>query len=176
MADMIPTEAELDAAYRTLKSIVRQTPLLESPALNEATGARVLVKAEALQITGSFKIRGAYYRLTRLNDDQRAAGVIAFSSGNFAQGLAAAGELLGIPVTIVMPEDAPPAKIAATRGYGADVMLSAHGKSNREVVAAELARATAAERGMTLLHPFDDLDIIAGQASVGLEILGSRLN
>ena len=171
MPDIVPTDAELDAAYRTLKSIVHRTPLLESAALNEAIGARVLVKAEALQETGSFKIRGAYYRLTRLEDAQRSAGVIAFSSGNFAQGLAAAGGLLGIPVTIVMPQDAPPGKMEATRGYGAEVLLSDHGDRNREVAAAELARDTAAERGMTLLHPFDDPEIVAGQASVGLEIL-----
>ena len=144
---------------------------LESPAINEATGGRILIKAESLQVTGSFKIRGAYNRLTGLEANRRQAGVIAFSSGNFAQGLAAAGALLGIPVTIVMPIDAPPAKIDATRRHGADVMLSDHGAQNREVVAADLARSTAAERGMTLLHPFDDPGIVAGQASVGIELL-----
>ena len=116
-------------------------------------------------------MRGAYYRLTRLAERERAKGVVAFSSGNFAQGLAAAGGMLGIPVTIVMPEDAPPAKIEATRGYGANVVLSRHGERNREVAANEAARTIAAETGASLLHPFDDPDIVAGQSTAASEML-----
>ena len=171
MPVVVPTDHDLEVAYGTLGAVVRRTPILESAALNAVAGARVLVKAESLQVTGSFKIRGAYHRLTRLDAGQRRSGVIAFSSGNFAQGLAAAGALLRVPVTIVMPIDAPPAKIEATRGYGADVMLSDHGELNREVVAADLASTTASQRKMVLLHPFDDPHIVAGQASVGREML-----
>ena len=129
------------------------------------------MKAESLQLAGSFKIRGAYYRLSRLSDDERKRGVIAYSSGNFAQGLAAAGAMLDTPVTIVMPIDAPRRKMKATRNFGAEVVLSEHGTQNREVVANALAKELAGERHLTLLHPFDDPDIVAGQASVGVELL-----
>lgn len=162
---------DMDRAARTLAGVARETPLLSAPALDREIGARVLVKAESLQLTGSFKLRGAYYRLTRLSEAQRKAGAVAFSSGNFAQGLAAAGALLGIPVTIVMPADAPAAKIDATRGYGATVVLTDHGERNREVVANERARAISAETGATLLHPFDDPHIVAGQSTAASEML-----
>jgi threonine dehydratase len=114
VTDVLPLEDDLRDAERTLRGVVRTTPLLSSAALDREIGAQVLVKAESLQITGSFKMRGAYFRLTRLDRSETKSGVIAFSSGNFAQGLAAAGARLGIPVTIVMPEDAPEAKIKAT--------------------------------------------------------------
>ena len=172
---IVPATEDLLSAFVGLRPVVRETPLLESVSLNKSTGARVLVKAESLQRTGSFKFRGAYHRLTRLNEAERRTGVIAYSSGNFAQGLAAAGHLQGVAVTIVMPDDAPVSKIERTRDYGAEVVLSEHGNRNREVVANELAHQIADDRGMTLLHPFDDPHIVAGQASVGLEMLDQTL-
>lgn len=166
-----PNASELARAVATLSGVVRETPLLTSPALDREIGARVLVKAESLQLTGSFKMRGAYYRLTQLDDDRGTPGVVAFSSGNFAQGLAAAGRLLGIPVTIVMPVDAPAAKVEATRGHGATVVLSEHGERPREAAAAELAERIAAETGAILLHPFDDPLIVAGQSTAAYEMM-----
>ena len=171
MPPLQPPASELAAAYAYLKGKVRRTPLLESDSLNERAGCRVLVKAEGLQITGSFKIRGAMWRLEQLDADERRRGVVAFSSGNFAQGLAEAGRRAGVPVTIVMPEDAPAAKIEATRRRGATVELSRHGSENRVVVAATLAEWLAAERGLALLHPFDDSHVVAGQASLTFELL-----
>jgi threonine dehydratase len=143
-------------AYRRLKTVVRETPLLSSPALDEMAGCRLYVKAESLQHTGSFKFRGAYYRLTQLSPTQREKGVVAFSSGNFAQGLARAGQLLGVPVTIVMPADVPLPKVAGTRRYGARVVFAEAGERPRELVAAELAATLAKSESLTLLHPFDD--------------------
>ncbi|MFO1170670.1 MAG: threonine/serine dehydratase [Hyphomicrobiaceae bacterium] len=171
MIASIPLEDDLKDAEQTLRGVIRRTPLLSSPALDREIGARVVVKAESLQITGSFKMRGAYYRLARLDPGRQSAGVVAFSSGNFAQGLAAAGARLGVPVTIVMPEDAPAAKIKATADWGAAVILSQHGQQNREAVASARARAIAEETGATLLHPFDDPLIVAGQSTAALEML-----
>jgi len=162
--------ASLARAADVLRPVVVETPLFESPALNAACGTRVLVKAESLQRTGSFKFRGAYYRVACLSEAERERGVIAFSSGNFAQGLAAAGALAGVKVTIVMPEDAPAAKMDATRRYGAEVVLSRHGTRNREEAANELALQLAEERGFPRLHPFDDPLIVAGQGSAGIEL------
>lgn len=160
------------AARRALAGRVRLTPLLESDVLaRECGAARLFVKAEGLQRTGSFKLRGALWRLMQLSEVERARGVVAFSSGNFAQGLAAAGRDLGVPVTIVMPVDAPAAKREATEALGAEVVLSHHGDAPREVMAAALARELAAERGLVLLHPFDDPAVIAGQGTAGLEAL-----
>lgn len=160
------------AAQRALTGRVRLTPLLESDVLaRECGAARLFVKAEGLQRTGSFKLRGALWRLMQLTEAERAQGVVAFSSGNFAQGLAAAGRDLGVPVTIVMPWDAPAAKRSATEALGAEVVLSHHGDAPREVVAAGMARDLAAERGLVLLHPFDDVAVIAGQGTAGLESL-----
>jgi threonine dehydratase len=166
-----PSAHELRDAAAALRGIVRATPLLSSPALDREIGARVLVKAESLQLTGSFKMRGAYYRLSRLEQSRRPAGVVAFSSGNFAQGLAAAGHMIGVPVTIVMPADAPLAKIEATRGWGANVVLSEHGERNREVAANERAQAISSDTGAALLHPFDDPLIVAGQSTAASEML-----
>ena len=119
-------------AARVLRPAIVETPLLGSPVLDAQVGARVLCKADNLQRTGSFKYRGAFFRLSKLTQAERARGVVAFSSGNFAQALAAAGKAAGVAVTIVMPVDAPRAKIDATRGYGAEVVLSEHGERNRE--------------------------------------------
>src|SRR5690606_26667621 len=133
---MIPTLDHLKEAYRVTSAVTQETPLLESRPLAAETGAaRVFLKPESLQWSGSFKVRGAYWRLTRLSEEEKRRGVVAYSSGNFAQGLAAAGQELGIPVTIVMPEDAPAAKRDATAGYGARVELTHHGDRAREEVA-----------------------------------------
>lgn len=175
---MTPTLDDIRAAWTATRAATQETPMLEAPALAALTGAaRVFVKPESLQWAGSFKIRGAYWRLTRLSPEEAARGVVAYSSGNFAQGLAAAGQRLGVPVTIVMPVDAPEAKRRATEGYGARVVLSHHGARPREEAASELARTIAGEEGLTLLHPFDDPAIVAGQAGAGLEAiaqLGAR--
>jgi threonine dehydratase len=171
-AVLVPDLDYLRRAYAVTSKATQVTPLLESAALAKTTGAaRVFVKPESLQWAGSFKIRGAYWRLKQLSPDEARRGVVAYSSGNFAQGLAAAGEKLGIPVTIVMPIDAPAAKREATAGYGAKVVLTDHGQRAREEVAAERAQQIAAEEGLVLLHPFDDPEIVAGQAGAGLEAL-----
>ena len=168
----LPTPARIATALRAVRSVVRETPLLETPVLaREAGAARLFVKAEGLQRTGSFKLRGALWRLMQLDPAARARGVVAFSSGNFAQGLAAAGRELRVPVTIVMPQDAPDAKRRATEALGAEVVLSHHGDAPREVAAAALARDLAEARGLTLLHPFDDAEVVAGQGTVALESL-----
>lgn len=169
---LVPSLDRLQQAYAVTSTATQITPLLESAALARETGAaRVFVKAESLQWAGSFKVRGAYWRLKQLSRDEARKGVVAYSSGNFAQGLAAAGQALGIPVTIVMPIDAPAAKRDATAGYGARVVLTDHGERAREEVAAAKAREIAGTDGLALLHPFDDPEIIAGQAGAGLEAL-----
>ncbi|PWJ72998.1 L-threonine ammonia-lyase [Pseudaminobacter salicylatoxidans] len=168
----VPTLEHLKNAYTVTSQATQVTPLLESAALARQTGAaRVFVKPESLQWAGSFKVRGAHWRLKQLSPQEAKRGVVAYSSGNFAQGLAAAGQSLGIPVTIVMPIDAPVAKRDATAGYGAAVVLTDHGERAREEVASERARQIAAEQGLTLLHPFDDPEVVAGQAGAGLEAL-----
>ncbi len=154
----------LDAAARLQGQAVR-TPLLRADALDRACGGRVFVKAEALQRTGSFKFRGAYNRISRLTPEERVRGVVAFSSGNHAQGVAAAAGLVGCPAVIVMPADAPASKIASTRRFGAEVVLYDRYTESREDIAAGIA----AERGSVTVPPFDDQFVIAGQGTVGLE-------
>lgn len=173
MSDLlVPSLDHLKQAYAVTSRATQITPLLESTALARETGAaRVFIKPESLQWAGSFKVRGAYWRLKQLSTDEARKGVVAYSSGNFAQGLAAAGQALGIPVTIVMPIDAPAAKRDATAGYGARVVLTDHGERAREEVAAAKAREIAETEGLALLHPFDDPEIVAGQAGAGLEAL-----
>lgn len=168
---LVPTDDDIHAAATALKGVVVETPLVSAPALAEATGAaRVLVKLETFQKTGSFKFRGAYWRCTQLSEVERAAGVVAYSSGNFAQGLAAAAQALGIPATIVMPIDAPETKRRKTEAFGARIVQSDHGDRPREEVASETAEAIARDQGMTLLHPFDDPGIIAGHSSIAAEV------
>lgn len=164
-------KALLDEAWETVREAVRWTPLLHSDYLDSLIGARVYLKAESLQIGGSFKMRGAYFRVSRLSPEQRSRGVVAFSSGNFAQALALAGRRAGVPVTIVMPNDAPQRKIELTRRAGATVVLTEHGARNREEVASERARAIAAEQEFALLHPFDDPLVVAGQSTLMREVL-----
>ena len=154
----------LDAASR-LEGHAVQTPLLRSDALDEAVGGRVFVKAEALQRTGSFKFRGAYNRLSRLSAWERRRGVVAYSSGNHAQGVAAAAKLVGCPALIVMPADAPRIKVEATLGYGAEVVTYDRYTESREAIAERIAQ----ERGAVVVPAFDDPFIIAGQGTVGLE-------
>ncbi|MGI9168977.1 MAG: threonine ammonia-lyase [Caulobacteraceae bacterium] len=163
---MTVTLADIEDAARAIAGHAVVTPLLESPALNEWLGGRVLIKAESLQRAGAFKFRGAYNRLSRLSADERARGVVAFSSGNHAQGVALAARLLGMPALIVMPADAPRVKAEATAAYGAQIRFYDRARESREAIAA----ATAAERGATLVPAFDDPFIVAGQGTVGLEI------
>ena len=159
--------ADIRAARDRLAGAARTTPLLEDRFLSEAAGRRVLVKAECLQHTGSFKFRGAWSALTGLDAEARRRGVLAFSSGNHAQGIARAAELLGMPAVIVMPRDAPALKIANTRAMGAEVVLyDRAGGESREA----LGEALASERGLTLVRPYDEPLVIAGQGTAGLEI------
>lgn len=153
-----------DAAAR-LKGLAVETPLLRSDALDAAAGVPVFVKAECLQRTGSFKFRGAYNRLSRLSAEERTAGVVAFSSGNHAQGVADAARLVGCPAVIVMPADAPAIKVEATRAYGAEVVLYDRFTQSREAIAARIGE----ERSAVVVPSFDDPFIIAGQGTVGLE-------
>jgi threonine dehydratase len=165
MVPALPTFDDiLDAAAR-LEGAAVQTPLIHVEALDKAVDGRVFVKAEPLQRTGSFKFRGAYNRLSRLTDDQLGAGVVAFSSGNHAQGVAAAAEMVGCPAVIVMPSDAPLIKVEATRGYGAEVVFYDRFTESREAIAQRIADA----RGAVLVPSFDDPYIIAGQGTAGLE-------
>jgi len=142
------------------------TPLLRSSELDDLTGGTILIKAEPLQRTGSFKIRGAFNRLAQLTATEKKAGVVAWSSGNHAQGVAAAGRWLGVPTVIVMPSDAPVIKLEATRGYGAEVVLYDRATESRENIAIAIAQA----RGAVIVPSFEDPHIIAGQGTVGLEI------
>jgi threonine dehydratase len=159
--------ADIEAAAGRLKGQALETPLLEFEALNDRMGLRVLLKAETLQRVGAFKFRGAYNRLVQLTPDERARGVVAFSSGNHAQGVALAARLLGISALIVMPRDAPAVKVAATQGYGAEVRFYDRLTDSREAIAAEIA----SQRGSVVVPAFDDLHIMAGQGTVGLEMV-----
>ena len=159
--------ADIEAAAQRIAGVAVETPLIESPALNERLGLRVLIKPETLQRVGAFKFRGAFNRLVQLTPEERKRGVVAFSSGNHAQGVALAAKLLGVPALIVMPADAPALKIANTKGYGAEVKLYDRLTESREKIAA----AIAAERGAVVVPAFDDPAIIAGQGTAGLELM-----
>jgi threonine dehydratase len=161
-----PVFADIEAAAARLAGWAVETPLLNLPALDQMLGGRILLKAETLQRTGSFKFRGAFNRISLIPEAERGTGVVAYSSGNHAQGVAAAAALLAVPATIVMPEDAPAIKVANTRGYGAEVVLYNRATENREAIGAALC----AERGATLVRPYDDPGVIAGQGTCGLEI------
>jgi threonine dehydratase len=163
----LPTAADVDEAARRLAGIALRTPLLTSAALDAMTGGRVFLKAETLQRTGSFKFRGAYNKLASIPAEKRMGGVVAFSSGNHAQGVAAAARLLGMPCVIVMPQDAPRAKRERTAAFGAEIVLYDRARDDREAI----ARDIAARRGATLVPPYDDPLIIAGQGTAGREIV-----
>src|SRR5919107_2198960 len=163
----IPTLADIEIAREELQGVSVYTPMEGSRWLSSLTGGQVMIKAENLQRTGSFKIRGAYLRLSRLSPEERARGVVAASAGNHAQGVALAAQLLGIRSTVFMPEGAPIPKEKATRAYGADVTF--HGRYLEDAM--EAAKAFSAETGAVFIHPFDHVDILAGQGTVGLELL-----
>ncbi|MDF1731241.1 MAG: threonine/serine dehydratase [Minwuia sp.] len=157
--------SDIQAAAARIDGIVRRTPLLESARLNDRIGGRLLVKAECLQHTGSFKFRGAYNRLAAMDPETRARGILAYSSGNHAQGVARAAQMFGVPATIIMPRDAPAMKQRNTAEYGATIVLyDRHGESREDI-----GRQIAAEQGLTLVKPYDDPLIMAGQGTSGLE-------
>lgn len=163
---LTPSFADVLDAARRLRGHAVVTPLLESPALNARVGGRLLIKAEMLQRTGAFKFRGAFNSLSRFEPQRAARGVVACSSGNHAQGIAAAAQMLGMPAIIVMPADAPAVKLAGTRAYGAEVQLYDRFRENREAI----AQALATERGAVLERSFEDPHVIAGQGTAGLEL------
>ena len=157
---------DIEAAAGRIAGHALATPLLSSLTLDAATGGRVFLKAETLQRTGSFKFRGAYNALAAMDAEKRSRGVVAVSSGNHAQGVAAAARLFGVPATIVMPEDAPAAKLEGTRRLGAAVVTYRRAEDDREAVATEIMERT----GAGLVHPYDNPFVIAGQGTIGLEI------
>src|SRR5262245_1621234 len=163
----LPTAADVDAAARRLAGVALHTPLVSSPVLDALTGARVFLKAETLQRTGSFKFRGAYNKLSQIPPAQRASGVVAYSSGNHAQGVAAAAQLLNMPAVIVMPSDAPRPKRERTAALGAEIVLYDRDKEDRAAIARDIAQ----KRGAVLVPPFDDPLVIAGQGTAGREIV-----
>jgi len=163
---MIPDFSDVQAAAERIAPHAIRTPLVESWQLNALTGGRVFLKLETLQRTGSFKFRGACNRLALIPQAARPRGVVAFSSGNHAQGVAAAAQLFAMPALIVMPSDAPRPKIEGTRAFGAEIVEYDRVRDDREAIAAKIC----AERGAVLIKPFDDAGIIAGQGTVGLEI------
>ncbi len=158
---------DVEAAHARLRGVAHRTPTLASSTIDALTGATVHFKCENLQRMGAFKFRGAYNALAQLNDDQKHRGVITYSSGNHAQAVALAGRLLGVAATIVMPADAPRVKLEATRGYGAEVITYDAKTASRE----EIARRLGAERGLTLIPPFDHPHVIAGQGTAAKELI-----
>ena len=162
----IPATADVMAAQKRIAPYAVRTPLVESPILGERIGGKVFLKLELMQRTGSFKFRGALNRILLIPEAERAKGVVAFSSGNHAQGVAAAAKLFAMPALIVMPSDAPKPKIEGTRALGAEIVLYDRRHEDREAIAGRIRD----ERGATLIKPFDDPAIIAGQGTAGLEI------
>ena len=163
---MTPTYADVQAAASRIKPYAVRTPLVESPALSALNGGKVFLKLETLQRTGSFKFRGACNAVAQLAPERKQAGVVAFSSGNHAQGVAAAAALFGLPALIVMPRDVPKTKLEGTSAYGAEIVFYDRVTDDREAIAAKIC----AERGASLIKPFDQAEVIAGQGTVGLEI------
>lgn len=171
MNPIVPTVRDVRDAAERLADWLQDTPVLESAVLNDRVGARVLVKAECLQHTGSFKVRGALNRLLTLSHDERRAGVVAFSSGNHAAAVAFAARLLRVPSTVVMPADSPAIKQANVRRLGGRIVLYDRLHEDREQIAAELAR----QSGAALVPPFDHSDVVAGQGTVGLEMVAAAV-
>src|SRR4249920_3560765 len=163
---ILPTAADIEAASQRLAGVAVRTPLINAPVLDDALAARVFLKAETLQRTGSFKFRGAYNRISSIPQDRRAAGVVAYSSGNHAQGVAHAAALCNMPTVIVMPSDAPQAKRERTAALGAEVVLYNRDTEDRAAIARDIAQ----KRGAVLVPPFDDPYVIAGQGTAGREI------
>lgn len=167
MSELAISPAEVRAAAVRLRGIAHVTPVHTSRTLNELAGCEVFLKCENFQRSGSFKFRGAYNAISQLEPAALQRGVVAFSSGNHAQGVALAAKLLGVPAVICMPDDAPPVKLAATRGYGAEVQIFERATVDRDT----FARVIAAERGMTVIPPYDHPQIMAGQGTAALELL-----
>ena len=164
----LPTWSDVEAAAARLEGVAHRTPVATSREFNARTGCEAYFKCENFQRMGAFKFRGAYNALSRLDAAARKRGVVAFSSGNHAQAVALAGQLLGIPATIVMPADAPGVKVAATRGYGAEVVLYDRARGeDRE----QMAQRVASERGATVIPPYDHADVIAGQGTAAKELI-----
>jgi threonine dehydratase len=164
---VLPTAEDVRDAANRLRGVAHHTPVMTSRTLNERLGANVFFKCENLQRGGAFKFRGAYNAVSRLSDDERSRGVLAYSSGNHAQAVALTGRILDVRTVIVMPDDAPVAKVEGTRGYGAEVILYDKETTSREELAAHLRQ----ERGMTLVPPYDHADVIAGQGTAALELM-----
>jgi threonine dehydratase len=162
----LPTYDDVVQAAGRIAGVANRTPVLTSRTVDEAFGAQVFFKCENMQRMGAFKFRGAYNALMKFSPEQRRAGVVAFSSGNHAQAIALSAKLLGIPATIVMPQDAPAAKVAATRGYGGNVVLYDRYTQDREQIGRDLAQ----EHGLTLIPPYDHPDVIAGQGTAAKEL------
>lgn len=167
MTSVIPTFKGVLAASKRIRGVAVRTPLLSNAELDRATGARILCKAENLQRVGAFKFRGAYNRLSMIPEAERAKGVVACSSGNHAQGVAEAARLLGLPATIVMPADAPALKLARTERSGAEVVRYDRATEDREAI----ANAIAAKTGAQFVHPYNDAGVIAGQGTLGVEMV-----
>jgi threonine dehydratase len=163
----LPTFEDVVAASERIAGVAHRTPVLTSTTANTELGAEIFFKCENFQRMGAFKFRGGYNALAKFTPEQRKAGVVAFSSGNHAQAVALSARLLGIPATIVMPHDAPAAKIAATRGYGAQVVIYDRYTEDRE----QIGRDLAAKHGLTLIPPYDHADVIAGQGTAAKELL-----
>lgn len=166
-APVLPTFADVQAAARRIAGTAHRTPVVTSRTADERTGATLFFKCENLQRAGAFKFRGALNAIRSMPDDARARGVVAFSSGNHAQSIAYAGRLEGVMTVIVMPTDAPALKVAATRGYGGEVVFYDRYKEDREAI----GRAIAAEGGLTVIPPFDHPDVIAGQGTAAMELI-----
>ena len=162
----LPTYADVEAAAQRLEGYANRTPVNTSRTLNERLGAEVFFKCENFQRMGAFKFRGAFNALSKFTPEQRKGGVVAFSSGNHAQGIALSARLLGMPATIVMPQDAPALKVAATKGYGASVVMYDRYKEDREAIGRDLAE----KHGMTLIPPYDHPDVMAGQGTAAKEL------
>lgn len=162
----LPTAADVEDAARALKGVAVRTPLLRCDPLDEIAGGKVFLKPEMLQRTGSFKFRGAYNRISRLTAEEKKGGIVAYSSGNHAQGVALAAKLVGVKAAIIMPRDAPKLKQERTKGHGAEVILYDRATEDRDAI----GRKLAAERGAVVVPPFDDFHVIAGQGTIGLEI------
>lgn len=162
----LPTYADVEAAAARIAGIANRTPVQTSRTLNELVGADVFLKCENFQRMGAFKFRGAFNALSKFSPEQRKTGVVAFSSGNHAQGIALSAKILGMPATIVMPHDAPAAKVAATKGYGANVVIYDRYSEDREAIGRRLAN----EQGLTLIPPYDHPDVLAGQGTAAKEL------
>ncbi|QYK53840.1 MAG: threo-3-hydroxy-L-aspartate ammonia-lyase [Fimbriimonadaceae bacterium] len=158
--------SDVQRAASDLEGVAHKTPVLTSKTANEKFGAQLYFKCENFQRAGAFKFRGAYFALSQLSADQRSRGVLTYSSGNHAQALALAGKLFGVQIIVIMPSDAPALKVAATKGYGAEVILYDRDETSRETLGSQIS----AERGLTVIPPYDHVDIVAGQGTVAKEL------